>query len=355
MKELNANNKLVKAIYTLAVVLLILIAVFLLWDLMTILILALILSYVIEVTSTPLERLIRSKGGKLSHDQRIALTYALVLIGIALIGFLVIPPLYRDIGHIISELPNYTKALGKLMNKLFASLSSVPFLREDKLKDLLEGVSNQLLASIGSVASKFYTGLTSALSSAVAVVGILVIVPIFSFYISYTKDSLYRIIVDIFPKSYRTEVSLILISFDKAMKKYIKALLINTSAISVLSALALAPFLGASSIGLGIIYGISSIVPIIGPLFGASIGIVIALSKGLVTGVIVIAIYILVQQICDNLITPKILGESMNIPPLLVILSMALFYKLLGIAGPLIAVPVTYTLIKVLSRWASNL
>lgn len=82
-------------------------------------------------------------------------------------------------------------------------------------------------------------------------------------------------------------------------------------------------------------------VPYIGATLGATPAILIALLGGNPIQIIgVIAAYILVQQLENNFLSPKILSNAMGLPPLIIVLSLLIGAKLFGLAGVLFAVPV---------------
>ena len=350
--EVGRDKKLLRAIFIAILILLGFTSLYLLWELLPILILATLLAYTIEVISKPLNTFLARRGIKIPRERQFLITYLVVIIALVILALLILPPLARDVSNLINEFPSYAKKFSRTFNLILMKFK----IASPSLKDLnLYELTQELLRAISGVLGNLYSSIRGILSSALSLIALIVIVPIFSFYISYSKDGIYKGILEVFPRSSREEVKYVLQVFDKSLREYIKGLILNISAISLMTIIALFPIFKASSFGLGIIYGISSIIPLIGPIFGASLGVIIGFSKGLWIGVGTLVIYVLIQQICDNIITPRILGETLKMSPLLVILSMAIFFKVFGLVGPLIAVPVTYTLGKSLSRWASKL
>jgi len=90
---------------------------------------------------------------------------------------------------------------------------------------------------------------------------------------------------------------------------------------------------------LGIIAGIAEFIPIIGPWAGAIPGILLAFSVDAKTALFTAILYLVVQQLESNIITPLIQQYMVHIPPALVILSVVAFGLLFGIAGVILATP----------------
>jgi predicted PurR-regulated permease PerM len=123
---------------------------------------------------------------------------------------------------------------------------------------------------------------------------------------------------------------------------------------------------------LGVIAGLLEVIPTFGPIIATIPAVLIALFQGstrfddmnnFLFALIVIAAYILIQQLESNIIQPKVMGTSVKIPPILVLISITAAYQVAGILGAILAVPVVasakvvlaYLWAKVHSRdpWAS--
>ncbi|CAN5431604.1 AI-2E family transporter [soil metagenome] len=90
---------------------------------------------------------------------------------------------------------------------------------------------------------------------------------------------------------------------------------------------------------LGIIAGLSEFIPIIGPWIGAVPGLLLALSVDAQTAFYTAILYLVVQQIESNIMTPLIQQHMVHIPPAVVILSVVAFGLVFGIAGVILATP----------------
>ncbi len=92
---------------------------------------------------------------------------------------------------------------------------------------------------------------------------------------------------------------------------------------------------------------VCSLVPVFGSMFAMSVGAILILSESLWTSILFIIFYQLMQQFEDNVIYPRVVGNSVGLPGLWVLLSIFVFGAQFGIIGMLLAVPTTaffYTL-----------
>ena len=106
-------------------------------------------------------------------------------------------------------------------------------------------------------------------------------------------------------------------------------------------------YIGLSLLGvpyalpLAILAGILEIVPVIGPIISAIPAIMIAFLISPLTAGLVAIMYFIIQQLENHLIVPQVMKKAVGLNPLVVIIAVAIGGKLLGIAGALLAVPIT--------------
>jgi predicted PurR-regulated permease PerM len=90
---------------------------------------------------------------------------------------------------------------------------------------------------------------------------------------------------------------------------------------------------------LGLVAGVLELVPVIGPVIAAIPAVIVGLSQSLVTGVVVLGLYIAVQQLENNVLIPNIMRRAIGLHPLATIIAILLGARLLGVAGAILAVP----------------
>jgi predicted PurR-regulated permease PerM len=98
---------------------------------------------------------------------------------------------------------------------------------------------------------------------------------------------------------------------------------------------------------IGIVSGVFNFVPYLGPIVGVFLTLIFALGSPWWTLLMIVALFVLVNQLEAAYLNPHILGKGLGLHPLTVILSMLICGQLLGILGVLVAVPLT-AILKVL-------
>lgn len=92
---------------------------------------------------------------------------------------------------------------------------------------------------------------------------------------------------------------------------------------------------------LAVLAGLLEVLPVIGPIISAIPAILLAYLQSPVIALVVGVSYLVIQQLESHLIVPQVMKKAVGLNPLVVILAVAIGGRLLGIAGALLAVPIT--------------
>ncbi|MBK7883356.1 MAG: AI-2E family transporter [Chitinophagaceae bacterium] len=144
-------------------------------------------------------------------------------------------------------------------------------------------------------------------------------------------------IVQLVPKSGRRKTNIILNNIVNLLKKWLKGKLFAMLVVFILTAVGLIIMGIPMWLALALIAGILSFIPNFGPLIALIPAVLVGLMQGPVTAGLVAGLYILVQVIESNFITPFVENKLINIPPALIIISQLVMGILIGGWGLLLA------------------
>ncbi len=96
-----------------------------------------------------------------------------------------------------------------------------------------------------------------------------------------------------------------------------------------------------TAFSLGFVVGLLNIIPYFGPILGFIPAVLMALTGGIKPAILTLVVLVVVQQLESGFITPKVVGNSLGLHPLFIIISLLIGGKLFGLAGMILAVPVT--------------
>ncbi len=129
------------------------------------------------------------------------------------------------------------------------------------------------------------------------------------------------------------------------LRKWLIAQLIIMAAVGALTAIGLASLGVPLWLSLALLAGVLDFVPVVGPIVAAIPAILIAFSVGPETALYVLLVYIAVQQIESNLLTPVIQRWAVQLPPVVALLSIVAFGLLFGIKGVIFATPLAVVVV----------
>ena len=103
------------------------------------------------------------------------------------------------------------------------------------------------------------------------------------------------------------------------------------------------------AIPVGVLVGVTALIPVVGAFIGCIIGAILIVAVNPAKVVTFIIFFLILQQVEGNIIYPKVVGNSIGLPGMLVLVAVSIGGDLAGVLGMLVGVPVVtiiYTLVK---------
>lgn len=252
-----------------------------------------------------------------------------------LMALLVIPLLVQQAISLFETAPQLFENLQGFLTSRFPSL-----VEEDS-------VLRQSLISIGETirerGGELLNTVLTSVNSLVGIVLLFVIVPVVAFYLLYDWDNMTSKIDDLLPREHAPMIRKLASEIDHTLASFIRGM--GTVSLILGTFYAVALMLVGLQFGLvvGAIAGLVTFIPYVGALIGGALAIGLALfqfwgdwlSIGLVAGIFVVG-----QTIEGNVLTPKLVGNSVGLHPVWLIFALSVFGSLFGFVGMLVAVPV---------------
>ena len=141
----------------------------------------------------------------------------------------------------------------------------------------------------------------------------------------------------------KEKASDILSNISNKVGGYVRAQILSMAAVGVMMAIVLVILGIEYSTLLGLISGILDIIPILGPTIALAIIILVAYPVGIIKIVLIIAGFLLVQQISNYVVRPVLFGKLMELHPLMIFLSLFLAEQFLGFWGVILSPAIAAT------------
>ncbi|NVK62980.1 MAG: AI-2E family transporter [Flavobacteriales bacterium] len=192
----------------------------------------------------------------------------------------------------------------------------------------------------------------SGISSLNATITFLVSCPIFIFFMLISRCQLRKFYYLSFRKKNRHIANRILEQISLVYSRYVRGMVYVMCIVAVLTGLGLYLLGIQHAIYLGLLAGFLTIIPYFGIFVSAAVPVFIALmtKDSLWYAAGVIGVFIVVQFLEGNLITPKIMGEQVGLNPLVVIISIIIFGAIGGILGMVLTIPIL-ALLKIVAYY----
>jgi predicted PurR-regulated permease PerM len=169
-----------------------------------------------------------------------------------------------------------------------------------------------------------------------------------SIYISLDAHTYRNAFLNAVPAAYRPEISTLLDRIERVWNAFFHGELVLMLVVGGMTTIGLAALGMPGALYLGIIAGLLEIIPNFGPFIATVPAVIVALIQGSVSlpinhlffAVLIILFYILVQQVENNLIVPRVLGTALELSPLIVMTGIVIGISVGGILGALLATPI---------------
>ena len=181
----------------------------------------------------------------------------------------------------------------------------------------------------------------------------LTLLPVFLYYLLKEWDRLVAAADDLVPISLRPRVRRVSIEVDRRLSAFVRGQLTVSGVMAVLYSVGLLLVGIDLAVPVGVMSGALFVVPYLGTAVGIVLGLILALMKfGFGMQLVwVLVVFGVVQLIEGYLLTPRIVGDSVGLHPLVVMVALIVGGSLLGIWGMLLAIPVTAVLSVFGGEW----
>jgi predicted PurR-regulated permease PerM len=270
----------------------------------------------------------------------IALIFVAILLVLAGIVLLVLPLFVGEVGQLQSQAPSLAAQAQQRITQLQGSPVTV-FGINVNLANSVETVSSHLrdylFGQFGNAVSIGLTALTTVLQ--------ILLMFVAAFLLALDAHSVRRVLRRLVPNDYRNDFDQIWRRVRRMLYAYVRGQIIVAGLIGILSGIGCALLGLPDAVALGLLAGITAIIPYLGPFIGALPAVLVGLAAGgAFKALLVVILYFVISNVILNFVYPKVMGDAVRLPPLLVIVALIAGFSWAGILGMFVAVPLAATL-----------
>lgn len=266
------------------------------------------------------------------HERKIPKTLSVLSVYITFLSVIVvtilltIPPVTDQFGQLIKLFPGYYQKMSDFFVN-YMSTGTTP---------INSSLSSNVGNSIGGIVSSVFSTTFQIFGGIFAFITVLIM----SFYFAIEENAIKKFVNSIIPSKHQPYVVNLFSKIQEKLGQWFRGQIILSLIIFVIT------FIGLLSLGvkyyliLAILAGVFEIIPYFGPWISGGVAVFLAFTQDPMKALFVLILYLVVQQLENSVIVPKVMGKSVGLNPLVVIIAILVGFKLAGVVGGLIAVPI---------------
>lgn len=308
---------------------------------------AFIISYILYYPVIKIEGLILKIVGDKNRDKFrvgarvisiLLMIIILILVTIGLINF-IIPPLVNNIDSLLSSLPQYEQRINTMiweLNDYLASLSIDA--------DTTTGFVSQIKLLVGNIAERALGLISSTIGSTAGFIVDFIVTVILAVYFFKDKekifDALNKFGVIVFSEKVRRNIKIFISDLDNIVGQFLLGEILDSIIVGIVSALLMFFIGNPFAVLIGLVAGITNIIPYVGPIVGAVLAFFLGSFTSLKMGIWGFVLLILYQQVDGNFVQPKIVGDKVGLSPVWILIAVLIGGSYLGPLGMIVGVPI---------------
>lgn len=317
-----------------------------------------LLAYLLYIPASRIERIFSRSKRKLikkkSRGLSVFITYVLAILVIILLVNVILPVVIDSVIELVNNFQGYWNTAIEKIN----ALPEDSILKSQQVEEAIKSVGDaiQNIDFKQYVSTERITGyIKSVLGVASGIFDVFVSIVV-SVYILLQRDQIYgffnKLTMVMFDKKTCDKIGEYIDSTNRIFFKFISSQVIDGIIVGILVTIAMSIIGVKYAVLLGFMIGLFNVIPYFGAIIAVAISILITLITGGISQTLIMAIVVIIlQQIDSNIINPKIIGNSLEISPLLVIFAVTVGGAYFGVLGMFLAVPVAAVLKILINDW----
>ncbi len=289
--------------------------------------LALILSFPVRLLSRFMRR-----------GVAIVLTLLSTFIILAVAIFVAIPVLINQISSLIEAIPDLADEGDRLLRDTLRPLQERGMVSDDS-DAVIDDLRTGAIERASQVAEGFLDDLLGAVTGIfdilVKVFGIVFV----AVYLLLDARRMKATFIRAAPAKYRRDAQVLWEDFGSSLSRYLGGLAMSCLLQGILSGLAVWALGIPYPVLLGLWVAMTAIIPYLGAYLGAIPAVLLGFYQSPTIGILTIVVYIVIQQLESNVLTPRIQGQAVRVHPILVLLTVIALSEIDGLRGAVFAVP----------------
>jgi predicted PurR-regulated permease PerM len=273
----------------------------------------------------------------------ILLSFLLVVGLIVLAAIYLVPLVVEQLASLVSAVPDIANTVGQYLQNALDFLQNRGLLPSDPqqiISRIRDDAANAAQTVAGSVLSGAFGFVYSTFGFVVTLFGIIFIGAYLLVDVRRVEATFLRAV----PHDYRHDAKTLWEAFGYSLSKYLGGLALVLAIQGAISAVGLFLLGVPYALVLGAVVSVMAVIPYLGAWISGTLAVIVALTVSPTTALLTAFLFLGIQQLEGNFLTPKIQGDTLHVHPILIFLAVIIGGGLGGIPGVIVAVPTSAVL-----------
>jgi predicted PurR-regulated permease PerM len=295
----------------------------------TILSIATILAFLLNYPVKFFER------ARITHTQAVVIVLLFTLTLFIILGVTLVPMVIDQTIQLLNKIPDWLSASQTNLEQFQA------FAKQRRLPLDLRVVSNQINVNIQNLVQQLASGAVGFAGTLLSGLLNFVLIVVLAFYMLLYGDRVWYGLVNLLPPNIR-------VPFTSSLRLNFRNFFLSQLLLGLFMMVTLTPIFLILKVPFALLFailiGISELIPFIGATLGIGLVTILVLLQNWWLAVQVAIAAVLMQQLKDNLLAPKLLGDFIGLNPIWIFVAILMGFEIAGLLGTLVAVPIAGTL-----------
>ena len=315
------------------------------------------LAFIINVPMRSIEnRFVSINNQALRRFLALLITVVVILLVLALVFYLLIPQVATTAKNFAERLPGF---FANVQEKITSFLEENPQLLQwanenTNLQNMEFGsLIQKVIDMVGNSVTAIISGTFTAIGGLAGILVNFVIGIVFAIYCLFNKETLARqgrkLVYAFLPESWCDQIIRVLRLTNSTFSNFLSGQCLEVCILGCLFAVSMAIFRMPYIPLVSVLVAVTAFIPVVGAFVGCIFGAFFILVDNPIQAVGFVVMFLVLQQIENNLIYPRVVGTSIGLPGMWVLLAVAIGGEMMGVAGMFLMIPlasVVYSLLR---------
>lgn len=306
-------------------------------DVLLMIVAAMVIAFAMEPLTKKLQ------AYRIPRGVSVVIVYAALIALFSLAVTVIVPAVAQQTIELATQAPD-------LLVSLQDRIGTIPGISAEQVASQLQEVLARIGSHLSNYGGAIFQQTRSVFSGFLSVIFVFVI----AFYLVIEQSALKKMFRYIVPRQHMAYVELMIDRIEYKLGRWVLGQLFLGVVVGLGVAIVLSLLGVQYALALGLVAGILEVFPVIGPLVSGVIGTLIALSQSFFLGIGALIMYVVIQQLENQILVPNIMKKATGLNPLVTLLAVLLGGRLAGFVGVILSVPIATILSIILADFFST-